>query len=204
MTDLGQVERRAFRNAYDDGLWDVLVACFVAVLAVGPLLSESLGDFWSTAVFVPVWGGAFLLIRLIRRLVVTPRVGSVRIGDYRRRRLQRFTWLMLAINIIAFAGGLLVAVSPSTGLAPVIIFCLIVLALASVAAYSLDTPRLFFYGVLLAACFPIGEWLFHEGYAEHHGFPVVFGLAALVIASIGVVRFVRMLGRTRRVAGDAP
>jgi hypothetical protein len=208
LTDLRQAERRAFRTAYDDGLWDVLLACVVAMLAIGPLLSESLGDFWSAAVFLPVWAGAYLVIWLIRRWVVAPRVGVVRFGEYRQRRLRTFTLLMLAGNVVALVGGLVcLALAPSAGLAPVIVFCLTVLVFASAAAYFLDTPRLFLYGLLLAVSFAVGEWLFREGYAAHHGFPIVFGVATIVIASVGVVRFVRLVARTRPATsaiGDEP
>jgi len=206
--DLRQAERRAFRAAFDDGLWDVLIAAFVAMFAIAPLLSESLGDFWSSAVFVPVLLAAYLVIRLVRSRLVIPRVGMVRVGEFRQRRLLWLTSILLAINVIAFVGGLVAsAPGPSSGWAAPIAFWLIVLSLCSVAAYFLDTPRLYGYGLMLAAAVPIGEWLFREGYATHHGYPAMFGLAATVIAAVGLIRFVRLLARTHRAApmtGDVP
>jgi hypothetical protein len=204
LTDLGQAERRAFRNAYDDGLWDVLLACFLAGFALILLLSESLGDFWSSAILVPVVGGAYLLIKLVRSRLLVSRVGIVRVGDYRQRRLRTFMLLMLAVNVIALGGGLIAfLLSPSAGYAPTIMFMLIWLVLFSTAAYYLDTPRLYLYGLMFAAAVVIGEWLFREGYAAHHGWPVTFGVAAVVVASIGVTRFARLLARTHRAAPEA-
>lgn len=197
--DLREAELRSFRTAYDDGLWDVLVACFVAMFAVAPLLSSSLGDFWSAAIFVPVWLGAYGLIWLIRRTVVSPRVGVVRLGVSRQRRLRTMTVLLLTLNAIAFIGGLIAAVQgPAAGWTTTIVFWLIVLALFSVMGYFLDTPRLYAYGLMLGAAVVIGEWLFREGYVAHHGYPVMFGLATIAIATVGLVRFVRLIGRTQR------
>lgn len=197
--DLRETELRSFRTAYDDGLWDVLIACFVGMFACAPLLSPSLGDFWSSAIFVPVWLGAYGLIWLIRRTVVSPRVGVVRVGAPRQRRLWTMTMILLAINVIAFIGGLIAAVQgPAAGWTTTIMFWLIVLALFSVMGYFLDTPRLYAYGLMLGAAVVIGEWLFREGYVAHHGYPVMFGVATISIASVGLVRFVRLLGRTQR------
>ena len=50
---LKEAERKAFRTKYDDGLWDILLGCFFSMFAIAPFLSASLGDFWSSAVFVP-------------------------------------------------------------------------------------------------------------------------------------------------------
>jgi hypothetical protein len=114
------------------------------------------------------------------------------------------TLILLPINIIAFVGGLIAStLGPSAGWATTIAFWLIVLALFSVAAYFLDTPRLYAYGLMLAAAVVIGEWLFREGYAAYHGYPIMFGLATVVIAGVGLVRFVRLLGRTQRPAAEA-
>ena len=201
--DLRETELRSFRNAYDDGLWDVLVACFVAQFAVAPLLSPSLGDFWSSAIFVPVWLSAYALIWLIRRTVVSPRVGVVRLGAPRQRRLRRMTLLLLGLNLIAFIGGLLAAAQgPAAGWAATIVFWLMVIALFSVMGYFLDTPRLYAYGLMLGAAVVIGEWLFREGYVAHHGYPVMFGLATIVIAAVGLARFVRLLSRTQRSTSE--
>ena len=54
--DLAAAERRGFRSVVDTGLWDVMLASVVAMFAIAPLLSVRLGDFWSSAVFVPFWG----------------------------------------------------------------------------------------------------------------------------------------------------
>ena len=204
--DLKATERRVFRTAVDHGLWDVFIASVVAMLAIAPLLSGTMGDFWSSAVFLPIWGGVYLAIRLIRERVVVPRVGLVRFGPSRKQRLWRFTVVMLVFNVVAALLGVAasIALQRDVGgpLIP-IMFPLLLLVGFSLAAYFLEIPRLFFYGVLLAAAPLIGEWLFRRGLVSHHGYPVVFAVAAGVIAAAGVIRFVRLI-RSVGPVGEGP
>ena len=52
---LREAERKAFRITHNDGLWDVLLGCYALMFVIAPYLSTSLGDFWSSAVFLPFW-----------------------------------------------------------------------------------------------------------------------------------------------------
>ncbi|MDH4222741.1 MAG: hypothetical protein OEV55_04280, partial [candidate division Zixibacteria bacterium] len=67
---LRKVESKVFSVATQDGLSDIFIGCIFLMLAIGPLLSPSLGDFWSTVVFVPFLGMVMLGIWLIRRYVI--------------------------------------------------------------------------------------------------------------------------------------
>ena len=210
---LKEAERKAFQTRYNDGLWDIFLGCFLLMFAVAPFLSSSLGDFWSTAVFVPVWVIAFLVIWLVRKRVVTPRVGVVRFGHTRQTRLLRFTIAMLVINVVAFVGGLVAALNFARvpGQLGGIVFGLILLAFFSVAAYFLDFGRLYIYGLLVGLAPAVGEWLWARGYATHHGYPITFGVTAGIMILVGVALFVRLLrenplqpeGMPPEEAGDA-
>ena len=206
ITDLKVTERNAFRATADDGLWDLMIASFVAMFAIAPLLSGSLGDFWSSAVFLPVWGAIYLAIRLVRERFVVPRVGIVEYGPGRKRRLTRFGVILLALNVIALSLGVIAFLMfDSRAVDPVvfpIVLSLIVLAGSSLAAWQLEIPRLLLYGILLALGPLVGEWLWRHGLVSHHGFPIVFGVAAVVIAVSGLLRFVRVTGGNR--AADEP
>jgi hypothetical protein len=194
---LKEAERKAFRSTFADGLWDVLIGCwFPLQLAISPFFSRALGDFWSSAVFLPFWGVVYLIIWLVRKKVVVPRVGMVKFGVARKTRLKRFTLLMMVVNLIALILGLIAAFgfrslplgTPSLGLG------LILLIGFSTAAYFLDFPRLYVYGLLGALGTPIGEWLYQNMGASHHGYPIVFGTLAGVMILTGLVTFIRFLG----------
>ncbi len=104
--DLKRVKQRVFKSAFEDGLWDVLIGLVTLQFAIGPFLSRSLGDFWSSVVFLPFFALAFAVVWLIRRNVVRPRVGVVKFGDWRKKKLLRFNLAML----VAFSGALMLGV----------------------------------------------------------------------------------------------
>ena len=62
-----------------------------------------------------------------------------------------------------------------------------------VAAYFLDYPRLFLYGILFVLSLIIGEWLWVNKGLPHHGFPITFGITSAIIIIIGLIVFVRLL-----------
>jgi hypothetical protein len=188
-------ERKVFSTAINDGLWDILLGCFFLMLAIGPLLSTSLGDFGASVVFLPFWLLAFLIVRWLRKHVVAPRVGVVKFGQARKTRLRKFTVVMLVINVIAFILGLVATITFGrvAGQIYTTTFGLILLIGFSVAAYFLDFGRLYFYGLLVGLSFLVGEWLWARGYASHHGFPITFGATSGMMILVGLVVFVRLL-----------
>ena len=192
---LKEAERKAFRFTFQDGLWDIFISFFPLQFAIGPLLSPIMGDFWSSAIFLPVWGLAYLAIWLVRKYVVKPRIGMVKYGSARRLRLARFTLIMLLGNLAIFALGIVVYVNFATlsGVLIAVILGLFWLIGFSMAAYFLDYPRLYFYGLLLSVSPLVGEWLYSTYGVAHHGFPVTFGFSAGVMILSGLVTFVRFL-----------
>ena len=195
--DLKVLEQRTFRSVVDDGLWDVVIAAVLAVLAFAPLLSERFGDFLSTAVFVPLWMGAYLAVRVVRASVVAPHVGTVRFGADRRQRLQRLGVVMVAVNVVAAAVGVLAFIGvqlnwlvlANGGLAYPLFLGLVFLIGFTFAARLTSITRYYAYGLMLAVAALVGEWLWREGLATHHGYPVMFGGAAAIILFTGLARF---------------
>jgi len=199
---LKSAERKAFRVTFSDGLWDILLGCFVLEFALAPLFSETLGDFWSSAIFLPIWGLVYLAIWLVRKHVIEPRIGTVNFSQARKSRLRKVGLVMLAANLLLFIFGVVIALSAektnggwSAGGydARVLLFGLVVLAGFTLAAYMLEAPRLYFYGLLLFAAPLVGEWLYAQHGFAHHGYPVVFGFSAGLMFLIGLGLFVRLL-----------
>lgn len=188
-------ERKAFRATQNDGLWDVLLGCFALMFVIAPYLSTSLGDFWSSAVFLPFWALVYLAIGLVRKHVVKPRLGTVRFGPARRARLARFTVVMLAVNIVTLILGFVAAwkIGSVPGQMFSIVFGMGLLTGFSLAAYFLDFSRLYVYGLLVGLSPLVGEWLWRRGYAAHHGFPLTFGISASIMILVGLALFVRLL-----------
>jgi hypothetical protein len=201
--DLRETEKKVYRSVVDDGLWDVLLATFVSMWAIAPLLSPRLGDFWSSATIIPALAVVYMIVRFLRRRVVEPRVGVVRFGKERQARLRTFAVVMLVVNLVFFVAGLVAAVSPiPRGWSVTFGFAIVPLVLFSTAAYLLDFPRLYTYGLLLAAAALTGEWLFRGGYVRNHGIPVCLGAVAIVMALTGLIHFLAVARRKPPGAED--
>ena len=192
---LKEAERKAFRTAYNDGLVDIFLGCFFLLFTFGPYLSLILGDFWASVAFLPFWALVYLALWLIRKRVVTPRIGVVKFGQARKAKLMKFSAVMLVLNVVALILGSVAALSFGSvpGQMISIIFGMILLMGFSIAAYFLDFSRLYIYGLLVGLSPLVGEWLWTHGYATHHGFPITFGTTAGIMILVGLAIFVRLL-----------
>ena len=192
---LKEMERRAFRSAFQDGLVDIFIGCFISMFAIAPFLSTKLGDFWSSMVFLPIWAIVYLFLWLIRKHVVNPRVGTVNYGSWRKSRIIKFNIIIRSILVVSLLLGALsfVQFDSIPGWIHTARFSLIILIAFSVAAYFLDFTRLYLYGILSAFAPLIGEVLYVYLKAPHHGFPITFGFVSCLIMITGMVLFVRLL-----------
>jgi hypothetical protein len=141
------------------------------------------------------WGLVVLIIWLIRKYIVKPRIGTVKFGAARKTRLIKLNRLILALNVIALILGILFAFKSGYRLnyLPVIILSLILLIGFSIAAYYLNINRLVIYGLLAGISPAVGEWLFRRQLATHHGFPITFGITAGILILTGLIIFIRFL-----------
>jgi len=192
---LKEAERKVFRTTLLDGLWDIFIGAFFLQFGIAPLLSSRLGDFWSSAVFLPFWFFLLLLIWWAKKSVVVPRLGSVKFSATRRARLSKFTFIMLGINIISLIVGFFFALQSdlTLGLFHSAALGFMVLLLSSIAAHFLECGRFFIYGCLFFLSIWVGEWLFIQYKIPHHGFPITFGISAGIIILTGLTLFIRML-----------
>jgi MFS family permease len=192
---LKRTEQKVFASAFGDGLWDILIGCVVLMFAVAPFLSPSLGDFWSSAVFLPFWALAFLAAWLIRKHVVRPRIGVVRFGPWRKARLIRFLLVALVLYVISFVLGLFSALSFGAlpGWVYPASFSLIVLSTFSLAAAFLRFTWLYVYGALIAFSPLAGQWLYVHLGVPHHGYPVAFGISAGLPLLVGLAKLIHLV-----------
>lgn len=195
MISLKEAERKVFRTTFNDGLVDIFLGCFFLMMVIGPYLSEYLGDFWASAVFLPFWGLVYLTLRYIRKQVVAPRTGVVKFGQVRIAKLKKFTYIMLVVNILVLILGLVVAANymKVPGQITSVMFGMILLIGFTTAAYLLDFNRLYFYGLLVGIGPLVGEWLWSHGYVTHHGFPITFGISSATMILTGLAVFARFL-----------
>ena len=194
---LKAVDRKIFTSYFEDGLLDMFLAAFVLMLAVGPFLSRPMGDFWGTMIFLPFFGVVYLLLRYIRRRVVTPRIGCVKWGEMRKKKLRTWTTIMFIINVIFLILGVVSFFSPNpSGYTVSIGFSVTMLILFTAAGHMLDFSFLYVYGILTALAMPVGEWLYQNAGFSHHGFPVVFGTLSGIMLARGLYKFITLVKGT--------
>ena len=193
--DLKQLERKVWTSFHADGLLDIFLGCIILMFALAPFLNRmGLGDFWSSAVFVPFWAAILALVVLLRKRVVIPRIGLVRFGQTRRKRLAKFNILIfIALSVSLILGIISLKDSMTQAWVHNLRFIAVVLVCFGLAGYFLGVIRLYIYGLLIALCIPIGEWLYLNAEIPYHGYPVTFGITAAILIITGVVLFLRLL-----------
>ena len=127
--------------------------------------------------------------------VFQPRIGVVKFGPTRVSKMKRFSYVMLAFNVIALGLGAWAAfsVDKASGDPIPYMFSLVLLSGFSLAAFFLEINRLYLYGLLIALAPVAGEWLWKNGYASHHGWPVTFGVISGIMILVGLSMFARIL-----------
>jgi len=150
-TLLSDIERRAWLQTFEHGLWDVAIG--LLWLSFG--FSILTGYAWMT----PVWVAVALpsLQQSMRRLII-PRIGYVAFAKRRRRSASRVTALLSVTALFGLLFFFLTSWSTQPDAPPAIAwFRTHMLALIGltwggalgIAGWAADFPRLFVYGALL-------------------------------------------------------
>jgi hypothetical protein len=195
---LKQVERKAYQTVYQDGLWDVLIGSYALMFAIIPALSVPLGDFWSSALLIPAIGLVYAIIWLIRKYILHPRTGRVELGAWRIARLKRANLMLFVVLTAALLLGALsfLQFDRLPGWVHTLRFSSVILIGFGLAGYLFEFPRLYAYGLMLGAAPILGEWLYQEFGASHHGIPITFTITGVIIILTGLFHFVRLLRQT--------
>ena len=197
---LKQIERRAWRSVFQDGLWDVYLGTLLMVLAILMLLAKtSIPEVWLKPIHLGLMGLAMLALWASKRFITVPRIGRVEFGPRGKARRKKAS-LLLAISVLV---GVVVFVLtwlalkdywseglPLRFIIPAV-WAVNMLVLFSLGAYFLDYERLYLIGVLYALPVPVDFWL-HELTGVNLGF-IAFAVPATIILIMGLVVFIRFL-----------
>lgn len=193
--DLKKLERKVWTSFHNDGLGDIFLGCVILMFALAPLLSRTgLGDFWSSAVFIPFLILIYVSIVMLRKKVVIPRIGLVNFGRARRKRLIAFNIVLFFILLLSLILGI-VSLRGTISRAWIhnLRFIAVVLLCFGFAGYFLGFIRLYIYGLLVALSIPIGEWLYYNIGISHHGYPLTFGITSGIMIVTGILLSRRLL-----------
>ncbi len=201
--DLKELERKAFRSTFQDGLWDIYLGLILAAMAIGVLLSDigvPASNLWQELIYIAMMGFSILVLIAGKKFITTPRIGLVKFGPKRKRKIN-LVRVVLTISVLmgllawVFASqmgkGSLSELASWNLLFPVgwAINVLIVLGLV---AYFLDFSRLYVIAVLYAIAIPLNEVLAEYAQISFTG-AIAFGIPGLIILCMGTVVFSRFL-----------
>lgn len=194
-TSLKNLERSMFRDSIQDGILEIQLGLMLLMFVLPIYLSPTLGDFWSSVVFLPLWFAVIFGFRAFRKRIVQPRIGKIQYGVFRKKRLKRLNIVILVVNFIALGLGVLTFFQAMDlpGWAIAARFSIIMLVGFSLAGYMLDFPRIYLYGILISTAPIIGEYLYQNHGFSHHGFPATFGFLSAVITITGLIILIRLL-----------
>ena len=143
--DLVALERRTYLTAYDNGLWDILLGLWFVAVGAGVITDTGALFAILAAVAIEPW-------RRFHRRVSESRVGYVRVGPARARRLRRGPQALAAL------AGLLVILLVSraefgeigSAIRGEIGMFALVGALVAAAGYVFELTRLYAYAGVIA------------------------------------------------------
>jgi hypothetical protein len=204
--DLKEAERKAFRlSTSQDGLYDTFLGLLIILQSAQPWLDENgLRTLWNVLLVQGIMLIVLLGVLAIKKVVIAPRIGQVKFGPIRRRRIKRLAFGMIIIFILTVAlfGMTIRAIyfreplldSPIQPDFPLDIVHtaagIFIFAIFGVIGYMNDYPRMYLYGLLFGLGYIISTAL-----QDITGNPFYWpwALAGLVAVITGLVLFTRFL-----------
>jgi len=212
--NLKELERKAFRSTFQDGLWDIFLGMLLLNMGGSTLLGGSeMSPLWSMIVLTVFAGVVLFLFWAGKKFITTPRIGSVKFGAQRKSKLKR---VRLVLFMSVLVGALMSIWGVGSRVAgvpyliaqvplPAYVWAVQCVVVFSLAAYFMDVTRFYFYGVLYALPFPLGILLAHNtDLSGSVSMAITFGLAGGPMVLVGVVLFFRFLRRYPVAAQQPP
>jgi len=198
--DLKQLERRAWRSVFQDGLWDIYLGLLLMAMAIFALLSKTnIPKVQQMIIYMGLVVLAMLVLWVGKRLITVPRMGRVEFGPTgkaRRNKARVILAISVLVGVVIFIFTWQALKSDWSEELPLhlivaAVWALNMLILFSLGAYFLGYDRLYLIGVLYALPVPLDIWL-DEFAGIKLGF-IAFAVPAAVILIMGLMVFIRFL-----------
>jgi len=208
--NLKEIERRAFRSTFQDGLWDIFLGLLLLNMGIGTIVGGTLGETelslmslsWIVLLIVPLPFLVFAAFWAGKKFITTPRIGLVKFGPQRKAKMKN-------VRAVLFVSVLLLVIMFFLGWAamgnrlpwwatqiplPLYVWPAQTIIVFGLAAYFLDVPRFYAYGVLYGLPFPAGVLLVKNTDITVIGsMAIAYSVPVGVMVLIGVVLFIRFL-----------
>ena len=161
-SDQKQIERRVFTSFFQGGIIEAFTGIILLQLGLPALFSRSgFGDWESALLTLPIALILLIVVFLVRKFVVTPRIGKVKFLPERRRKISK----LIIVPILTLIAGAIVGYifTENASLRHIFVgqipFILIPIIVFGAAAYFLNMKRLYVYGAIVGLVFPLGKYL---------------------------------------------
>jgi hypothetical protein len=208
--DLKQLERRAFRSTFQDGLWDIFLGLLLLNVGIGTIVGGVVGEtemslksvWWIVLLIVPLPLLVLVAFWAGKKFITTPRIGLVKFGPQRKARMKNVRavlFVSVLLGVIMFFWGW---AAMGNGLPewmrgiplPLYVWPAQTIVVFGLAAYFLDVPRFYAYGVLYGLPLPVGISLVKSTeLTPLSSMAITYGVPVGVMVLIGVILFVRFL-----------
>ena len=194
--NLKELERKAFRSTFQDGLWDMYLGFLLLIMGMGPVLPAlDTSVMWILVMLLMLSVLAWLAFWAGKKFITTPRMGLVKFGPQRKAKLKKtraVLFLSALLGVITFVLRATWKVEGATIPIPAYVWAVQAIVVFGLGAYFLDVSRFYAYGVLYAIPVPVGIVLL-----QNTGLPglmfLPFGVSGGVMVLIGAVLFIRFL-----------
>ena len=195
--NLKELERKAFRSTFQDGLWDMYLGFLLLIMGMGPVLPAlNKSVIWTLVILLMLSVLAWLAFWAGKKFITTPRMGLVRFGPQRKAKLKKtraVLFLSALLGVILFVLRATWNIEWAARIPiPVYIWAVQAIVVFGLGAYFLDVSRFYVYGVLYAIPVPVGIVLL-----QNTGLPgfmfLPFGVSGGIMVIVGVGLFIRFL-----------
>jgi hypothetical protein len=211
--NLKEIERRAFRSTYQDGLWDLyygLVVICMSIFVYRPATGYSPVNIILMLCALAV---AYGLFWAGKKYITLPRMGQVRFGEQRKRRKRTMIIVLsgvVLIQVLLLSLQLLAWANPEVGarfnklmpdksrmdLIVASVGALLVGPSMILVAYFIDFPRGYYIAVMFALA------VFLMIYLNQPFYPIVIGILIALPGLVLLIRFLRKYPLPRKGVSD--
>jgi hypothetical protein len=199
--NLKELERKAFRSTYQDGLWDLYIGLIVICMSIFVYRPATGYNLNNIVLAFSAMAVAYFLLWAGKKYITLPRMGQVQFGAQRKKRrltLIIVLSIVVLIQVVLVALQLLAWANPEVGarfsslipdrnamdLVVASTGALIVGPSMILVAFFKDFPRGYFIAIMIALA------VFLMLYLNQPVYPIIIGA---LIALPGLVLFVRFL-----------
>jgi hypothetical protein len=185
--DLKELERKAFRSFYQDGIWDIFFGLMLLAMYCFTLFDDMENKAVRMLVMLFIEIGAVFFLIYGKKQITVPRMGDVVFGKKRKRRML-YVFLANLLSVIFLGAVLAMKISTPSLLDNEVISTVLVgiwiTFITSVMAYFLDFDRLYIYALIFGGAFTT---------VLLTGWEIIFLVGSLLILVPGIIILSRFL-----------